>query len=45
MNIHILKAENEQLRAQVKKLREDLDTERKVNINLKNKIANPKKSS
>lgn len=44
MNIHILTAEIEQLKAQNKKLREELEKERMANRNLRNREANPKKS-
>ena len=43
VDICILKADNEQLRAQNKKLKEDIEKERMVSRNLKNRLENPKK--
>ena len=43
MNIHILTAEIEQLRAKVARLEAKLEAEQAINNNLKNRLANPKK--
>lgn len=45
MNIHIIKAENDLLKEQIKRLREENEKLIKANINLRNQVINPKKSA